>query len=187
MGKTAVFVLSTLHQIDPSPNNKDILALVLCHTRELAFQIKQEFVRFTKYLDTVKTKVVYGGTPIQVDKKELKESTPHILIATPGRLLQLIEDGSVKLSGLKHFILDECDQILESLGTFFFCSIHISSSPYLPSLDMRRDIQKIFKNTPLNKQVMMFSATLSEEIRSVCKKFMHNVSYPHFPTLFSIP
>jgi ATP-dependent RNA helicase UAP56/SUB2 len=106
-------------------------------------------------LDTVKTKVVYGGTPIQADKKELKESTPHILIATPGRLLQLIDDGSVKLSGIKHFILDECDQILESL-------------------DMRRDIQKIFKNTPLNKQVMMFSATLSDEIRAVCKKFMHN-------------
>jgi len=155
MGKTAVFVLSTLQQIDPLPNNKDILALVLCHTRELAFQIRQEFLRFTKYLDTVKTKVVYGGTPIQADKKELKESIPHILIATPGRLLQLIEDGAVKLSGIKHFILDECDQILESL-------------------DMRKDIQKIFKNTPLNKQVMMFSATLSEEIRAVCKKFMHN-------------
>jgi len=147
-------VLSTLQQIDPAPT-KDILALVLCHTRELAFQISQEFDRFKKYLDAIKIKVVYGGTPIQVDKKALKETTPHILIATPGRLLQLIEDGTVKLGGIKHFILDECDKILESL-------------------DMRRDIQKIFKNTPHNKQVMMFSATLSEEIRAVCKKFMHN-------------
>jgi len=149
-----VFVLSTLHQIEPVPT-KDILALVLCHTRELAFQISQEFDRFRKYLDAIKVKVVFGGTPIQVDKKALKENVPHILIATPGRLLQLIEDGAVKLGGLKHFILDECDQILESL-------------------DMRRDIQKIFKSTPHQKQVMMFSATLSDDIRTVCKKFMRN-------------
>jgi len=99
--------------------------------------------------------VVYGGVPIVQDRKDLKEKIPHILIATPGRLIQLLDEQTLKLGEVKHFILDECDEILEQL-------------------DMRRDVQKIFKATPLNKQVMMFSATLSEEIRGICKKFMHN-------------
>jgi len=155
MGKTAVFVLSTLQQLDVKDDNKAVQALVLCHTRELAFQIRQEFERFKKYMPAVRTKVVYGGVPIVTDRKELKEKVPHILIATPGRLIQLLDEGTLKLNEVKHFILDECDEILEQL-------------------DMRRDVQKIFKTTPLSKQVMMFSATLSEEIRGICKKFMHN-------------
>jgi len=80
---------------------------------------------------------------------------PQVLIATPGRLLHLLNDGTISLSGVKYFILDECDQILEEL-------------------DMRQDIQKIFKATPHQKQVMMFSATLSDEVRGVCKRFMHS-------------
>jgi ATP-dependent RNA helicase UAP56/SUB2 len=124
--------------------------------RELAFQIHQEIERFKKYLrPVINTKVVYGGIPIALDKKDLKASVPHILIATPGRLLALVNDKTIDLSQVKHFILDECDQMLGSL-------------------DMRRDVQRIFKNTPLNKQVMMFSATLPDDMRTVCKKFMHN-------------
>merc|ERR1712078_276301 len=97
MGKTAVFVLTTLQQLDPQEG--EIGVVVLCHTRELAYQINDEFSRFTKYLPDLKCKVCYGGVPISQDRD-------------------------------------------------------------------------IFKETPREKQVMMFSATLSKEIRAVCKKFM---------------
>jgi len=152
MGKTAVFVLSTLQLIEK--DEKNIVALVITHTRELAYQILEEFNRFVKYLPNIKAKVVYGGVPIAQDKKELAE-IPQILIGTPGRLLHLATDGTINLTHIKHFILDECDQMLEEL-------------------DMRNDVQKIFKFTPHVKQVMMFSATLSDDIRNVCKRFMHN-------------
>jgi len=153
MGKTAVFVLSTLHLLEKDV--KGIIALVITHTRELAYQILEEFNRFTKYLPHIKAKVVYGGVPLIQDKKELGDNPPQVLIGTPGRLLHLANDKIINLSTVKYFILDECDQMLEDLT-------------------MRNDIQKIFKFTPHQKQVMMFSATLSEDVRAVCKRFMHN-------------
>ena len=85
-------------------------------------------------------------------KKALKEATPHIVVGTPGRLKALIGSKDLNLSKLKHFVMDECDRLLEAL-------------------DMRRDIQEIFRTTPHQKQVMMFSAMLAKEIRPVCKKF----------------
>jgi ATP-dependent RNA helicase UAP56/SUB2 len=153
MGKTAVFVLSVLQQIDNNPSG--ITTLVLCHTRELAYQICHEFDRFKKYMPNIKTAVCYGGVPVQANKNTLRDEKPHIVIGTPGRILQLVEEKALDLKQVKHFILDECDKMLESL-------------------DMRRDVQKIFKMTPHDKQVMMFSATLAEDIRPICKKFMHN-------------
>ena len=150
MGKTAVFVLATLHQLEPVDG--EVSVLVLCHTRELAFQIKNEYARFSKYLPSVKVDVFYGGVPISANKKALKEATPHIVVGTPGRLKALIGSKDLNLSKLKHFVMDECDRLLEAL-------------------DMRRDIQEIFRTTPHQKQVMMFSATLAKEIRPVCKKF----------------
>lgn len=150
MGKTAVFVLAVLQQLVPVENTVD--TLVLCHTRELAYQICQEFLRFSKYLSEVKVKVFFGGINYKLHKNLLAESTPHVVIGTPGRILQLGKDKALKLNNLKRFVMDECDQMLESL-------------------DMRRDVQNIFKMTPHEKQVMMFSATLSKEIRPVCRKF----------------
>jgi len=153
MGKTAVFVLSVLQQLDANPQPAS--ALVLCYTRELAFQICHEFDRFRKYIPTIKTAVFYGGIPVATHKDLLRDEQPHIIIGTPGRILQLAEEKHLPLKNTKHFVLDECDKMLDSL-------------------DMRKDVQRIFKLTPHDKQVMMFSATLSEEIRGVCKKFMHN-------------
>jgi len=152
MGKTAVFVLSTLHLIE---KEKGIVAVVITHTRELAYQILEEFNRFTKYLPHIKAKVVYGGVPLAQDKKEIGTEPPQILIGTPGRILHLATDNVINLGSIKYFILDECDQMLEELS-------------------MRNDVQKIFKFTPHVKQVMMFSATLSDDVRAVCKRFMHN-------------
>jgi len=150
MGKTAVFVLATLQQLTPVEGQVD--TLVLCHTRELAYQICQEFLRFSKYLPDVKVKVFFGGIPITQHRALLESETPHIVVGTPGRILQLIREKRLKVEHLKRFILDECDQMLESLT-------------------MRRDVQAIFRATPHEKQVMMFSATLSKEIRPVCRKF----------------
>ncbi|CAF1787194.1 unnamed protein product [Brassica oleracea var. botrytis] len=153
MGKTAVFVLSTLQQIEPSPGQ--VSALILCHTRELAYQICNEFVRFSTYLPDTKVSVFYGGVNNKIHKELLKNECPHIVVGTPGRVLGLARDKDLSLKNVRHFILDECDKMLESL-------------------DMRRDVQEIFKMTPHDKQVMMFSATLSKEIRPVCKKFMQD-------------
>jgi len=155
MGKTAVFVLACLQQIDAS--EKAVKTLVICHTRELAYQIKHEFDRFAKYFQDVKTGVVYGGTPIQKDKDMLKDSCPHVLIGTPGRIQGLLREKDLKLDKTSQFVLDECDKCLDKL-------------------DMRKDIQQIFMETPKKKQVMMFSATMTTEIRALCKKFMQD---PH--------
>eukprot|EP01087_Luapelamoeba_hula_P016406 TRINITY_DN5042_c0_g1_i2.p1 TRINITY_DN5042_c0_g1~~TRINITY_DN5042_c0_g1_i2.p1 ORF type:complete len:336 (-),score=67.53 TRINITY_DN5042_c0_g1_i2:888-1895(-) len=154
MGKTAIFVLATLQQLEVT---NGVLCLVLCHTRELAYQISFEFERFCKHLPDVRRAVIYGGVDVRPQKAlfEKPETTPHIVIGTPGRLLQLVSDNTIDLKKLKYFVLDECDQCL---GT----------------LDMRKDVQRIFRFTPHEKQVMMFTATLSDEMRVVCKKFMQN-------------
>jgi len=103
----------------------------------------------------VRTSVFYGGTSVAKDAEILKDKTkcPHIIVATPGRLNALGRDKLLDATNVKHFVLDECDKMLEQL-------------------DMRRDVQEIFRITPHHKQVMMFSATLSKDIRVTCKKFM---------------
>jgi ATP-dependent RNA helicase UAP56/SUB2 len=116
MGKTAVFVLASLQQIDPSTAT-DPTVLVLCHTRELAYQIKNEYTRFSKYMPSLKTAVFYGGTSLKQNIEELKTEKPQIIVGTPGRISALIRDKVLNLKNLKHFILDECDKLLDSLGT----------------------------------------------------------------------
>lgn len=118
LGKTAVFVLTTLHQLEPVPGECSIL--VMCHTRELAYQIKNEYARFSKYLPDVKTAVFYGGTPIQKDIEVLssKETYPNIIVATPGRLNALVRDKKLSLRNVKAFVLDECDRMLDQIGRF---------------------------------------------------------------------
>ncbi|KAF7784550.1 hypothetical protein Agabi119p4_715 [Agaricus bisporus var. burnettii] len=154
-GKTAVFVLATLQQLEPV--NGEVSVIVLCHTRELAFQIKNEYTRFAKYMPDVRVSTFYGGTPVAKDAEILRDKNkcPHIVVATPGRLNALARDKVLDAKNVKHFVLDECDKMLEQL-------------------DMRRDVQEIFRATPHHKQVMMFSATLAKEIRVTCKKFMAN-------------
>jgi len=152
MGKTAVFTLAVLQQLEPVENQ--VSCVVLGHTRELAYQIKHEFDRFSKYLPNVKTMVVYGGIPVAQHKEQLKAGAPNILVGTPGRVMDLCEKKALNLSHVKFFVLDECDKVLEP--------------------DMRRAVQKIFLETPANKQVMMFTATLSKELRESAKHFMHD-------------
>lgn len=151
MGKTAVFVLATLHQITPVEG--EVHVVVMTHTREMAFQIQREYERFSKYLPDIKSKVFYGGVNIKQDMDALKVAVPHIVVGTPGRVLDLVcKRKALSFANVKHFVLDECDVMLDAV-------------------DMRRDVQMIFKETPHEKQVMMYTATLSKEIRPICRKF----------------
>lgn len=119
LGKTAVFVLATLQQIEPIAGEASVL--VMCHTRELAYQIKNEYARFAKYMPDVKTSVFYGGTPIAKDIELLanKDQHPHIVVATPGRLNALVRDKKLRLGNVKQFVLDECDKMLDQIGEQF--------------------------------------------------------------------
>jgi len=149
MGKTAVFVISTLQQLSAETEGLD--TLVLCHTRELAYQITQEFMRLAKFMPEVKVATLIGGIPKKTHQDMLESSRPHIVVGTPGRVLDLIKSKSLKVDTVKRFVVDECDQLLEG--------------------DMRSDVQAIFKFCPKDKQVMMFTATLSAENRKIAEKF----------------
>lgn len=153
MGKTAVFTLAVLQQVEPTDG--EVSCIILGHTRELAYQIAHEIERFSKYLPNIRTAVLYGGVPVRSHKDLLTTNTPHIVVGTPGRIKDLVYQKILNVNKVKFFVLDECDKVLEAL-------------------DMRRDVQAIFKETPHEKQVMMFTATLSKEMRLVSKKFMQN-------------
>jgi ATP-dependent RNA helicase UAP56/SUB2 len=115
MGKTAVFVLTTLHLLEPVDG--EVHVLVLAHTRELAFQISKEYARFGKYLPAVRVAVFYGGTPLKANVDLLSgDAKPHIVVGTPGRILELVRKKHLKLDHLKRFVLDECDNLLDKLG-----------------------------------------------------------------------
>jgi len=152
MGKTAVFVLSILHMLKPEANTCQ--ALVLTHTRELAQQIFLEFERFAQGLP-VKVDYYLGGESIEPQKKRLAKEVANIVVGSPGRILQLIECKALKMDKVEFFVLDECDKMLQAT-------------------DMRAQVQAAFKQTPHDKQVMMFSATLPEEIRPICRKITKN-------------
>jgi len=152
MGKTAVFVISVIQQ---NPEPKNLECVVLANTRELSMQICKEFNRFIKYLPAIKCCAIFGGVPIEGQIQKLKEDSPHIVCGTPGRLMDLVDRKALDLTHVKHFVIDECDKVL--------CEDRI-----------RSQMQRVFLATPKTKQVMMFSATLSTEMRELCKKYMHN-------------
>jgi superfamily II DNA/RNA helicase len=126
-------------------------------------------------MTSVKVSVFFGGLPTKHDEDVLKKNCPHIVVGTPGRILALAKSKALNLRHVKHFIIDECDKVLESLGKISF--LKTSNIFFIFCIDMRRDVQEIFKMTPHEKQVLMFSATLNKEIRPVCKKFMQDVSF----------
>lgn len=130
-GKTAVFVLATLQQLEPV--NGEVSVLVLCHTRELAFQIKNEYTRFAKYMPDVRVGTFYGGTLVAKDAEILRDKTkcPHIVVATPGRLNALARDKVLDAKNVKHFVLDECDKMLEQLGQSCEFGDHILPSSFM--------------------------------------------------------
>jgi ATP-dependent RNA helicase UAP56/SUB2 len=154
MGKTAVFVLTILNRI--KTDDKECSALIIAHTRELAIQICDEFKRFSGNLEGINTVAVYGGASAEAQQDQINEKKPKIIVGTPGRVVQFIKKGIIKSSNASIFVLDECDKMLKEL-------------------DMRKDVQFIFKSTPHKKQVIFCSATLPDDIRELCRKFMNKV------------
>lgn len=156
MGKTAVFVFALLEQIE-AQTPKHVQAIVVVNTRELAFQIDREFNRFNKYLPQCTTAVFFGGVLEEENFKVLADpdKLPAIVVGTPGRLVTLIQKKKLDLSHVKYFVVDEFDRCLEDLR-------------------MRRDVQLVFMATPPQKQVMMFSATMTKELHEVARRFMNN-------------
>jgi len=160
MGKTAIFIIAILNQLDLSvPLEKGkVLAVVVAHTRELAFQIESEFKRFGKYMDGLKISLAVGRHKIEEGTFTTVEQTPHILVGTPGRLLALARDEVVDLSGVEYFVVDECDKVLSGEG----------------DKKMLVDVQEIFLKTPKTKQTMFLTATLPEELKAFCRRFLRN-------------
>jgi ATP-dependent RNA helicase UAP56/SUB2 len=153
----------TAEQAEDLAKNKP-LAICICHTHELAHQINEEFKRFTRFLPEIRTAVFFGGQPRKDNVDLLKgEKAPHIVVGTPGRLLDLAQpfkgrgEVALDLSNIKHFIVDECDKVLDN-----------------DTRSMRGKVQELFMKTPKDKQVMMFSATLTEETSNTCQLFMQD-------------
>ncbi len=111
---TRLFLLilpALLHSLLPVHSITIVLSF-----RELAYQIYKEYERFSKYFEGVKISVFFGGISIKKDEETIKNNCPHIVVGTPGRILALIRQKTLNLKNTKHFILDECDKMLEQLG-----------------------------------------------------------------------
>ncbi|MEE9407372.1 MAG: DEAD/DEAH box helicase [Polaribacter sp.] len=155
-GKTAAFGLPILHHIDT--NSNDIQALILSPTRELVQQIKKQLFKFTKYKggDNIFVEAVFGGEKIDRQIGNLKRTT-HIVVATPGRLIDLIERGDIDISHVKTVVLDEADEML--------------------SMGFKQDLNRILKFTSKSdRNTWLFSATMPEEIQKIVKTYMDSNS-----------
>ena len=147
-GKTAAFALPILQRLDF--DNPNIQALVISPTRELAIQTQEEIFRLGKD-ERAKVQVVYGGSDIRRQIRNLKQH-PQVIVGTPGRLLDHIRRGTVKLDHVKMLVLDEADEMLD-----------------MGFLD---DIESIIKQVPSERQTMLFSATMPPEIKRIGVQFM---------------
>lgn len=148
-GKTAAFGIPTLERIDPS--KKTIQALILCPTRELAIQVSEELKKLSKYKKAIGILPIYGGQSIERQIQSLKKGV-NIIIGTPGRCIDHIERGTLKLEDIKLFILDEADEML--------------------NMGFIEDIEFILDKTPKDKQTLLFSATMPDPILKLTKNIL---------------
>ena len=148
-GKTAAFGLPLLQLLDKSQRHPQ--ALIVCPTRELCLQITSDLGKFRGKKDHTGITAVYGGASIGMQIKDLKKGT-HIVVATPGRLIDLIERKAINLDNIHYVVLDEADEML--------------------NMGFKDDIEFILKNTPNRQSTWLFSATMPPEIRQVSKRYM---------------
>ena len=148
-GKTAAFGLPLLNLIDPDAER--IQALVLAPTRELCIQITNDLKNYAKYLKGVRIVPVYGGEDIRVQLRQL-DHTPQIVVATPGRLIDLLKRGKVNLEHIHFLVLDEADEML--------------------NMGFKEDIETILERTPEDRRTMLFSATMPKEIAAIARNYM---------------
>ncbi|MGE5519808.1 MAG: DEAD/DEAH box helicase [Candidatus Dadabacteria bacterium] len=148
-GKTAAFGLPLLQLIDQT--KKFPQALIICPTRELCLQIVSDIEKFKKHLHRVNLVAVYGGASISLQIRDIRRGV-QIVVATPGRLIDLIERKAIDLGEIKYVVLDEADEML--------------------NMGFQEDIEFILQNTPLRESTWLFSATMPTEIKSVSKRYM---------------
>ncbi|WP_075186014.1 DEAD/DEAH box helicase [Teredinibacter haidensis] len=154
-GKTAGFTLPILHQLskgEPTRGNQ-VRALILTPTRELAAQVAESVQTYSKYLPKIRAEVVFGGVKINPQMMRLRRGA-DILVATPGRLMDLFQQNAVKFNHLEILVLDEADRMLD--------------------MGFIHDIKKILAVLPAKRQNLLFSATFSDEIRTLAKGLIHN-------------
>ncbi|ERK69935.1 cold-shock DEAD-box protein A, partial [Leifsonia aquatica ATCC 14665] len=150
-GKTAAFALPILSRLDLS--QKTPQALVLAPTRELALQVAEAFESYAAHLKGVHLLPVYGGQGYGVQLSALRRGV-HIVVGTPGRIMDHLDKGTLDLSALKYLVLDEADEMLK--------------------MGFAEDVETILADTPDDKQVALFSATMPAQIRRISKKYLHD-------------
>ena len=148
-GKTAAFGLPLLQLIDA--HNRYPQALIVCPTRELCLQICNDLQEYKKYTKSISVEPVYGGASIIMQIKALKSGV-HIVVATPGRLIDMIERKAIDLGKVKYVVLDEADEML--------------------NMGFRDDIDFVLQNTVNRESTWLFSATMPSEVRAISKNFM---------------
>lgn len=151
-GKTAAFAIPLIQRLYQSDHKKGIKALILTPTRELAIQIGENFDQYAGYTG-VKHAVIFGGVPQKAQVDALKRGV-QVLIATPGRLLDLQSQGCISLKGLEYFVLDEADRMLD--------------------MGFIHDIKKVLKLIPARRQTLFFSATMPSEIEKLADSMLTN-------------
>ena len=147
-GKTAAFGIPALDLIDVQ--DRSVQALILCPTRELAVQVSEEIKKLAKYKRGVRIEAIYGGDSIERQIRSLKTGV-HIVIGTPGRVMDHMERNTLKLGNVKMMILDEADEMLD--------------------MGFREDIENILTEVPEERQTILFSATMSKPILQITQKF----------------
>ncbi|CCV64623.1 ATP-dependent RNA helicase, superfamily II [Alteracholeplasma palmae J233] len=152
-GKTAAFAIPILQMLNQNINDKKVIrALILTPTRELANQIYENFIQYA-YFIRIRTNVIYGGVPQKKQEDALKKGT-DVLIATPGRLLDLMSQKIIDLRNIEYLVLDEADQMLD--------------------MGFIKDIYKILKQVPEKRQTMLFSATMPKKIEEFANSILKN-------------
>lgn len=150
-GKTAAFGLPVLNMIDAQ--SKDTQVLVLCPTRELCLQITGDLKNFSSKMKDLEVVPVYGGSSIETQIKQLKKRC-QIVVATPGRAIDLMERKALKINSIKWLILDEADEML--------------------SMGFKEDLDRLLNETPQDKTTLLFSATMPADIESMAHSYMKN-------------
>lgn len=147
-GKTAAFGIPLLEKVDPKV--KKLQGIILCPTRELAIQVAEEIRNLAKYMHAIKVLPIYGGQEIVKQIRSLKSGV-HIMVGTPGRVMDHMRRKTVKMDEVHTVILDEADEML--------------------NMGFREDIETILQGVPEERQTVLFSATMSKEILEITKKF----------------
>jgi len=148
-GKTAAFGIPVLERIDTSINA--IQALILCPTRELAVQVSEELKKISQFLSQVKIEAIYGGDSIERQIRSLRRGV-HIVVGTPGRVMDHMERRTLELDHVRMMVLDEADEMLD--------------------MGFREDIENILTEMPEDRQTILFSATMSKPILAITRKFL---------------